>query len=1134
MLGVSYLQEQHMANCFDVAFKSGVMKHQRRAKVAKTADWQLLEKSWKAILIIALDETEIPSDDEENNQPARSSRMSRRRGRMTASSPLDWLPNNDDLLNENDYDDAYKYAALLINRKLKLGDWNDDLTNLENLTKEACNANGVAKIWQDLGGQTQILFEFCGFPVSKKKTVSKKKFDQNLGKIDPRDTASLLASLNGLSHLCKSAEEQIAMKKVQSQLSSNRNLEPPKILYELDGESVIISVLLAMATGNNLEEPMKKLAKLKPDLAIELQDLANLYQGIVDDWQASRNCSGDDGLSTSRRKYAWLWIPDGELKLSSDEIKLGLDILQEMPDSQNQQTNLKWRYLTALSNEGKDEQAIELLVGSVLDNSIDIVQLSPVLENLMSDKVEQWLSEQLKNLDEGSLSFMITKDFISLPLKNSAIKLLQDIDGEAWEENKSQAVGIFTQCLELRRLTSLVNSDTIVPIANPLETLMVSHLLSAKGAEESWNMLQQSRELALTSVHSTQRPDYMSEVSFALIMLMEGNSINDEVFTFLGKRGYQGLKLARRELKERTLGVTTSTNLEHIITSLEEANLSELEISLFNLLISVLKLNQARLSLQHGESGEEIFAALNEIVSSPEVPTRIIQSIRSLIFEHDIGLDSMVSWYQKYSPLSPYHTLSRAALYAQNNDELNAAREYKRAAESSEFNFEQQMSLNRKAIIHLAHSEQWKEAIDLLEAKPSLKTAITKKFQLYLRVSFLADKQKTQEATNLLRNFAAREKQVEQENIDGEVEVKTVRYFAEDALDAMRNYPFEHPRELPTDPFMGRVTAALTSIHNNNRRNRGSFDGRFRMLLNQESPVIMDIYNLARDSADKNPIEGLMYLERAQNSGKFASGDLKKLFEAERSLFAKYRKQITNSSRRYLRNLALPPLVIVDTNVLFSALIDKIANRLELASETSIDLLNQDNFHKVLSSKAEAGKIKLWLPNIVKHELKEIAKSAGKIRAKFSNSMVKPELLEQMLEKDEILNLAMEVIEDFSIWKPLDVHLEKEALTEESMLEVDEFLVQFTEIYQELTEMKKAREPKQKRTKISGKEIYPELADKQIMAICKYLATRSLEEVGSILVASKDGDFTLTARAFEENYGYGIVRDSKSLLSWLN
>ena len=162
------------------------------------------------------------------------------------------------------------------------------------------------KIW---AVKPKFYSEFCQFPVSKKKTISNKKFDQNLGKIDPKDTASLLASLNGLSHLCKSAEEQIAMKKVQSQLSSNRNLEPPKILYELDGEGVVISVLLAMATGNNLEESMKKLAKLKPDLAFELQDLANLYQGIVDDWQASRNCSGDDGLSASRRKYAWLWIP---------------------------------------------------------------------------------------------------------------------------------------------------------------------------------------------------------------------------------------------------------------------------------------------------------------------------------------------------------------------------------------------------------------------------------------------------------------------------------------------------------------------------------------------------------------------------------------------------------------------------------------------------------------------------------------------------------------------------------------------------------------------------------------------------------------------------------------------------------
>ena len=84
----------------------------------------------------------------------------------------------------------------------------------------------------------------------------------------------------------------------------------------------------------------------------------------------------------------------------------------------------------------------------------------------------------------------------------------------------------------------------------------------------------------------------------------------------------------------------------------------------------------------------------------------------------------------------------------------------------------------------------------LTRGKTIIEDCYYQKFQLYLCVSFLADKQKTQEATNLLRNFAAREKQVRQENIDGEIEVKTVRYFAEDALDAMRNYPFEHQRGL--------------------------------------------------------------------------------------------------------------------------------------------------------------------------------------------------------------------------------------------------------------------------------------------------------------------------------------------------
>ena len=83
---------------------------------------------------------------------------------------------------------------------------------------------------------------------------------------------------------------------------------------------------------------------------------------------------------------------------------------------------------------------------------------------------------------------------------------------------------------------------------------------------------------------------------------------------------------------------------------------------LFSVLIGTLKLNQATKSLQHGDVDEEIFTTLNSLVSESNIPTRLIHSIRQLVFEYDIGLDKLVTWYQVNDPLSPWHTLSRAAL----------------------------------------------------------------------------------------------------------------------------------------------------------------------------------------------------------------------------------------------------------------------------------------------------------------------------------------------------------------------------------------------------------------------------------------------------------------------------------------
>ena len=126
----------------------------------------------------------------------------------------------------------------------------------------------------------------------------------------------------------------------------------------------------------------------------------------------------------------------------------------------------------------------------------------------------------------------------------------------------------------------------------------------------------------------------------------------------------------------------------------------------------------------------------------------------------------------------------------------------------------------------MAHAEQWSEAVDLLDNQPALRTAITKDSNSYLECHSLQVIRKPM-ATQLLKEFVERTIEVEEENLDGEIVKKNITFFAEDELDSLRNYPFEHSRVLPSEPFSGRVTAALNSIQRNKRRTRHGFDGRF-------------------------------------------------------------------------------------------------------------------------------------------------------------------------------------------------------------------------------------------------------------------------------------------------------------------
>ncbi len=1133
------MQETHMASCLEVAFKTNASKPRRQSIVVKTADWQLLEKPWRPILLLALAETELPAADEDENDSTPRRRQSggrgrNRRGGRGSSGPMDLLPSAPEMLQPSDYSPAYRLATLLIHKLLNKDEWEEEWETTEKSLRETCLEKGVHPVWIQLAQHTALLGQFAAFPKAKvSKAKAGKKVKLNVAFINPFVSEDLILAIEEISPSVTDAASQVALRNIISQLSSGRQLQPAEVLLKLEGQASALSALLALASNQDPTEPLVRLKEVDADLSEQLTDLHALQQGQVSNWKKSRTAKGDHSLAAARRLLAWQNPPGEAAKLSSKQLSEGLELLREHTTNSVQIEKIMWWRLNALHKEGKPEETIELLTSLKLDHNTELSSLVPLLSDLSGEIIDQWLMEQIPVLDDGALVALIQMKSLPLQIRSLAAKNISHESSEAWESVFPLLIDIYTQSMELNLLAQMITSNDIVPLSHPYETLLVSHLLDAGSDNELWMKVRNARRTALSEVHSMDAPDSFSSTSEALLMLFEGENIEDErLTTVLDKQGLLAFGPVRQALRDGGSGIASSTHLSKLEQSIASADLTVMERVLFNVVISTLRLNHVGLMLQHGNSDDENIETLNTLLGKEMIPTGMIHSVRHLVLEHDIGLPSLVRWYQTNDALSPWHTLARAAVYASKKEELNAARDYRKAGDHEEFDYEHSLMLYRKALIHLAFAEQWREAVELLDAQPALKSAITQRFQLYLRVSYTARSKDTNSATRLLKDFVKRTKMETEENEEGEmVEVMRV-YHAEDDLDMLKTYPHEHPRPLPTDPFCGRVTAATNSLLKSRRRQKNTFDTRFNQLMQYGSPSTDEVYSLASEAAKVRPVDGLMFLERAQNSAHFNQNEIRSLQQAELSLFSINKSQIPNASRRYLRNLSLVPLVIIDTNILVDALIDRIAKKLHLVGEISLDLQGQGSFHKILLSKAKDKRLQLWLPNVVKQELIGIASGLNHLKSRFDDALVSPDLLDKIFNEKTLTALANEVLEDYNTWRPLDLEIESEANSSEIKESIETFLLDYSDIYEEITAMKRTRgEPA--RTVLNGRDIYPESPDRTLMSIAAQLATQSLQDLGTVLIATRDGDFTLVARAFEEQFGFGIAKNSRSLNAWL-
>ena len=143
--------------------------------------------------------------------------------------------------------------------------------------------------------------------------------------------------------------------------------------------------------------------------------------------------------------------------------------------------------------------------------------------------------------------------------------------------------------------------------------------------------------------------------------------------------------------------------------------------------------------------------------------------------------------------------------------------------------------------------------------------------------------------------------------------------------------------------------------------------------------------------------------------------------------------------------------------------------------------------------------------------------------------MVNAEKLEETLSEDVMMQLVDEVLLEYNMWTP---SAEMMAGVPESSDALNTFLLRHSDVFDELTELKGYRGVTY-RTELQDRAIYPEATDLDIYRLATHLASLPLPDIGAVLVATMDGDFTLVDRAIEERFGFSIAKNNRSLKPWL-
>ena len=1119
--------EQYLLDCISDLQRAGDDAGRRKRAINKSDTWDLLNKNWKALAVLAAEKTAPKAIDKEsienkNNVINRGhrNRIGRRGGRQSRMGLEDHLPTPQQAI-DSENPAAFK-LSVLIAQKHKMTTWDESFDEQMNILRLECS-QGIHPVWSRLAREAPIFAEFERFDIVEEKT---KIFDSKewieAANLDPNDIVGLRRWLSMEIPFVLSSAQALSLEKIRKDLAGKpRPFTWPQImkgkLRGLENEGALLESMLLLCANSN--EALGVLEKIKnhSEMKTVVSKQKKLFLLDSDNGDVVIDCvnqKGEDDLANAIRVKAWKKIELIDEEMSLEILLKGKEILENA--NENVPSILLWRISKGLFEKEEYVESIKIIEGLSINDDEELVFAIKVISKSDSEKFERNILQSLENAGEECVAFAMGCIDAPPNIQLEASKILSKKDSIRYTD---EILSVMTRTADIENLAEKMNEDSSLGLVYPFRALMVWHLMPAEAGVKKIDELISLRKQALFSLEKSEKDDVLSDVSISLISLLGGVPSNiDSIHKILDKGAIIVLNQVRKALSSDGSGVVKDSLISSLEESIDEIKLSTLDRRLFDALIDSLYVNSSAMQLQSGNSEKEENALLTlERLASKENNTiRTIRAITNLVKEHNIGIESLEKWYRVHDKESAEYQIIRAALQKKSGNRLNAARAYKEGALKIEDDYEESSLILRKAMIEYAHSETWQEAVDLLDRNPELETLLTQRFQLYLRTCADNNSGKTDIATRRLIRFVS-EQEKAKEDFDGDYNKRR-----KEALELIQRYPDEH--NLPDRNFKGRVKAALMTLEKSSGSRESDLERRFQLELH-DMKDIFELTLLGEQIAEENPLRGIRRFEEAIETGYFKGRQVERLRDTQRAVFVSQSANIPIKDRRTLKNLGLKSLILVDTNVLIHALKDDLLQEISNDDFGSFDWSVERSFHMMLRRKGGKETF-LSIPPAALSEFTNRTKNPKTVLKLFNDVYINREQWKKKITPEFLKKKVKQICKSFSTWPQEDYSKKL------SKIELEEFLLKHENIFQLVDDQKRKRaEEIPIRTELNGKEIYPEGGDMEIMRDAASLASLPLQEIGSILVATRDSDFRLVSRALEEEYGFGVVSDAQQLNS---